>query len=275
LLVKSKYWATLPTTQGASVKNPANNWGETLFKCSNDDEIQVFNIDQNHVNSNPLWNYRFNGCKNKSILINVQGTGNINMKGVDMYDSDGKFGFLDGGFDTCMIASILWNFPDAANVEIAGSTEFMGSILVTGNLKFKTSGHSGRTMVLGNLEHSYGGSEFHNYPFDPPKPLPDPDCDEFAPRDSPTGQRTVSPAMNPTNKPSGSPVENPTASPSAGEGQQAPSDECTAIPQDRLPQNKGGTTDTNCSKCHPSINQSWYPCNEKNPPICEGNCVLH
>merc|ERR1712003_575386 len=48
---------------------------------------------------------------------------------------------------------------------------------------------------------------------------------------------------------------------------------CTAIPQERLPKGSWATTDTNCGKCEPPNNVKWYPCN-KNPPICEGNCIL-
>jgi len=177
---KSQYWKTLPTTPNTQV---SDQWGGTNFKCTGNDEIQVFNIQPNQRSlfTGSTWGYEFsNSCSGKTILINFQGTGDIKVNAVDLIWNDKK-GYGSGGFPSCMTQSIMWNFPDASNVEIGNgkSSEFQGSVLITGNMKMTTTGHSGRTIVLGNLVHNKGGSEFHNYPYNPPIPLPEPDCETY------------------------------------------------------------------------------------------------
>merc|ERR1712086_136004 len=54
------------------------------------------------------------------------------------------------------------------------TSEFQGSLLITGDLEMTTTGQAGRTIVLGDITHNRGGSEFHSYEFNPPQPLPDP-----------------------------------------------------------------------------------------------------
>lgn len=218
---KSQYWKTLPTTPNTRV---FDEYGGTNFKCTgNGDEIQVFNIQQNQRSlfTGSTWGYEFsNSCSGKTILINFQGTGDIKMNAVDLI-WNGKRGYGSNGFPTCMTSSILWNFPDARSVEIGNgkSSEFQGSLLVTGNMKMTTTGHSGRTIVLGNLEHNKGGSEFHNYEYDPPIPLPEPDCDDYLASGIGGGgssleqQPTANSAAAPTSKPVSSPTANPTSKP--------------------------------------------------------------
>merc|ERR1711907_325976 len=247
LRIKSKYWATLPTTPGTNVKDPASNWGETKFECSRDDEIQVFNIQKKHVN--PAYNYRFTNCKGKTILINVHGTGKIDVKGVDSYDSDGNFGFLPGsGFDTCMIASMLWNFPDADNVELKGPSEFQG------------------------------------YPFAPPKPLPDPDCADFVAQ-APSTKHTYPPAAEPTT-PTKNPTKAPKPT-SAPEPDNTPSQPgCVPKPYcddepdfpDCLPKSVGKPSLNDC-KAYIGGSRTWDPCAGRGWPtqqVCYGDdCVLY
>jgi len=177
---KSQYWKTLPTTPNTRV---FDQYGGTNFKCTGNDEIQVFNIQPNQRSlfTGNTWGYEFsNSCSGKTILINFQGTGDIKVNAVDLIWNDKK-GYGAGGFPSCMTQSIMWNFPDASNVEIGNgkSSEFQGSVLITGNMKMTTTGHSGRTIVLGNIVHNKGGSEFHNYPYNPPIPLPEPDCETY------------------------------------------------------------------------------------------------
>jgi hypothetical protein len=67
-----------------------------------------------------------------------------------------------------------------------GGAEFQGSILIpNGNLVFKHPGHSGRVIVNGDVTQDYGGSEFHNYPFDPTCSLPLPQCPTPGPTPGP------------------------------------------------------------------------------------------
>jgi len=175
LYKKSQYWKTLPSTGTMDYKP----WGEgqTSYLCNNKDEIQVFNIQPHQRNwLKSVDTIKFgDDCEGKTILINVQGTGSVDAKAAAMHFKNKK-GYGKNGFPTCMTESILWNFPDAADVNIGAgrSSEWHGSVLVGGNLKLTTTGQSGRTMVLGNLVQNKGGSEFHSYQYNPPMSLPDP-----------------------------------------------------------------------------------------------------
>ena len=90
----------------------------------------------------------------KTILINVHGGGEVKVNAATMFWKN-RSGYSAGGFPTCMTESILWNFPDASKVEIGNgkTSEFHGSILTVGDMTLSTSGHSGRTIVLGDLIH--------------------------------------------------------------------------------------------------------------------------
>ena len=182
LRAKSAYWSSLPTTEGASygVSSRAFN-----IECTDDDVVQVFNIEVSSLQGQGYDTYVFNeNCSDKTVLINVQGTGSVTFRTKHTkWTKDGQV--QSGGwanFPSCMNSAILWNFPNAVDVAVEGYDELQGSILTTGNLHWKSgSGQSGRTMVLGDLVQDYGGSEFHSFEFNPPKPLPDPNCEEVSP----------------------------------------------------------------------------------------------
>ena len=117
-----------------------------------------------------------------------------------------------------------------------------------------TSGQSGRTMVLGDINHDSGqGSEFHSYEFNPPTPLPDPDDICVLPDDFLTnGAIPAYPTASPTPPPSG----------------------CLEIPQKDLPNGLWEEPKNSCKQCeptHPGGPVSWWPC-DQNPPLCKGNC---
>jgi len=103
-----------------------------------------------------------------------------------------------------MNGNILWNFPDASTVAIDGLNEVSGSILLRGNLVFKTIGQSGRTVVLGNLEQNKGGSEFHSFECNPPIPLPDLECVDTLSTSS-SGSVSTAPTKAPTPGPTAVP----------------------------------------------------------------------
>jgi len=171
---KSKYWATLESTGAIDKSNP---W-EILFQCSDLDEIQVFNFaaGDDSLEDDSISDFRYSdSCEGKSILINAPGEDTIRVlaRGTSF---KGKSGYGPDGFSTCLTQSILWNFPSADKVKILNKSEFHGSIL-TGNpdglLIMETTGHSGRVIVVGTIEHDKASSEFHSYPYNPPKALPD------------------------------------------------------------------------------------------------------
>jgi len=249
---KSKYWASLPATGTIYEK-----WTTTHIPCSKNDDIQVFNVwkGQRSVFTKAT-SYKFSkNCQGKTILINVHGDGDIKLNAAAMHDFNNKQGYGNGGFDTCLKSSILWNFPKADNVDIGvGSynSEFQGSILATGNLKMVTSGHSGRAIVLGDITHqSDQGSEFHSYNFKPPFDLPDPDdiCEPPAP----------TAPIAPTNRP----TREPTKAPKLPAG-------CNTIPKSHLP--NGKWPQSGCEKCVAGNSQNkYYPCSDG---FCYGrDCV--
>ncbi len=255
---KSKYWKTLPSTGTVS-----DYYGATHYTCSNTNEIQVFNILANQHSFLSTHTIDFSDdCEGKTILINVHGGGSIDVQAAAMH-WNGRMGYGAGGFPTCMTESMLWNFPDASSVNIgAGRTsEFHGSLLVTGDMQLTTSGHSGRVIVLGSVTHNRGGSEFHTYQYNPPISLPDPQDVCVIPDNS---YKLGIVADYPTQAPTNPPTNEPTNS----------SNKCLAIPQASLPAGSWATNNGNCGKCHPSKGQKWWPCNV-NPRLCYGECQFH
>jgi len=261
---KSKYWSTLPSTSTDNVKL---EWGGTTFQCSSEDEIQVFNVLANERNKIEGIHtiYISDQCEGKTILINVHGGGKRKVDAAGMHFKN-KQGYGSGGFSSCVKTSMLWNFPDADTVDIGNgkTSEFQGSLLITGNLEMTTTGQSGRTIVLGDITHNRGGSEFHSVEFRPPQPLPDPDdicvfdgtisidgpannSQEARPTDPPV------PEARPTDPPTDPPV------PDAFDG-------CRAKP------NNSGVTDSSCAAC--GTGQTWWPC-QLNPPLCEGTACCN
>jgi len=257
---KSLHWKTLESVGEVQLLD-----GTTTYACSNTDDIQVFNIGANeHKKINEIHTIKFsNSCEGKTILINVHGFGDIGINAAAMY-FNGKLGYGEGGFSTCLTENILWNFPDATSVDLGNgkTSEFHGSILVRGDLKMTTSGHSGRTMVLGDILHNGSGSEFHSYQFNPPRALPDPD-DICELPDGSDDSGSIDGEVIPTKAPIPNPTQSPTNNP-----------KCVHIPQNDLASGIWGTNDFECEKCQKGRTggaYDWWPCN-KNPSICEGNC---
>ena len=170
---KSQYWKDLDVNAVAS-----EEYTTTTFTCTDTDEVQVFSVNKGDRTITAATSYKFSSeCEDKTILINVLGSGTIQVNAVSFVDYDNS----QSDFSTCLSQSILWNFPDASDVEIGNgqTSEFRGSVLVSGNLKFTTSGHSGRTIALGDLTHLSSGSEFHSFQFQPPTDLPCVCVDEY------------------------------------------------------------------------------------------------
>lgn len=161
---KSQFWKTLPSTGDVN-----SQWGTTTYQCSNNDDVQVFNILSNELyKSSNTDSIEFSdSCEGKTVLINVHGTGNIGVNAAVAFFKH-QTGPGEDGFSSCMTESILRNFPDAASVDIGNGK------------RLNTMGRSwlqetGRTIVLGNMLHDSTESELHSYQFAPPMPLPDPE----------------------------------------------------------------------------------------------------
>lgn len=76
--------------------------------------------------------------------------------------------------------NILWNFPQATQVDLAGYAQYPGSVLVENphsTTTFAAPGLNGRVWVAGDLVQNYAGSEFHNFPL---KWVPELGCEDPA-----------------------------------------------------------------------------------------------
>jgi hypothetical protein len=154
-----------------------------VFSAGDDNCIQVFHADRFDLYGIQGIEVEFDSSlEGKTILINVASTlnsdtgkreVNINHWG-KILDTSGGF---DRSFKSSTKASILWNFYDAEVVTLGpgAGAQFPGTILIPdGDLFFFWPGQDGRTIVGGDVWHEDDGSEFHNYEFDPPCPLPQP-----------------------------------------------------------------------------------------------------
>ncbi|GAA1915226.1 hypothetical protein GCM10009837_45170 [Streptomyces durmitorensis] len=142
--------------------------GETVFTGDGTSALQVFNVDFDLAGaSGGQEGIRFlNIPDGATVLVNVLGTQRV----VNTYS-----GGIDDATDPLnrLRERLLWNFPDATDVEIKGTGQFQGSVLIGQNASDTTvsvPGINGRFFTTGSLTHTSakgggGGQEFHNYPF--------------------------------------------------------------------------------------------------------------
>ncbi|MFE5947924.1 choice-of-anchor A family protein [Streptomyces sp. NPDC056480] len=144
-----------------------NQGGQTLFTGDGTSQLQVFNVDFEMEGPNGQQGIVFADIPDTAtVLVNVLG-------------DHGKITTYSGGIDddTDPLNSyrerLLWNFPDATTVDLAGTGQFQGSFLI-GNQTSSTTvtlpGINGRFFTTGSLTHTSaasggGGQEFHAYPF--------------------------------------------------------------------------------------------------------------
>ncbi|WP_098240841.1 SpaA isopeptide-forming pilin-related protein [Streptomyces formicae] len=142
--------------------------GETLFRGDNTSKIQVFNVDFDLMGgSGGQEGIRFEGIPDDAtVLVNILGTNRT----INTYS-----GTIDDSSQLNQMRSrLLWNFPDATSVEIKGTGQFQGSVLIGDQGSMATvsvPGMNGRFFTTGSLTHTSapsggGGQEFHNYPFE-------------------------------------------------------------------------------------------------------------
>ncbi|MER5726994.1 choice-of-anchor A family protein [Streptomyces sp. NPDC002138] len=153
-------------TPTGTVRNVA---GTVVFTGDNTSALQVFNVDFDLVNgtNRGAVGLRFaNIPANATVLVNMLGTSRtINTFSGNIVDGTDSFNALR--------TRLLWNFPTATTVDLRGSGQFQGSVLVGGQASQTTvtlPGMNGRFFTAGNLTHTSlvglgGGQEFHSYPF--------------------------------------------------------------------------------------------------------------
>lgn len=164
LQAKSRYWGTLPDTEGGSV---TSRWGGVYIAAdgaNGNPKTWVFNLSFDLSAS--FWGVEFSGFEDgDTILVNCKkpaaDAGFV--LGVASYAINGK------NQNSPFAARLLWNFPEADRVTLSGSAALQGSVLV-GNPASVTTvsvpAHDGRFVTCGSAVHTgSGGCEFHNYPF--------------------------------------------------------------------------------------------------------------
>ncbi|MFD8981504.1 choice-of-anchor A family protein [Streptomyces sp. NPDC059564] len=147
----------------------ANSGFETLFTGDGTSPLQVFTVDADLVGARGgAQGVRFARIPaGATILVNVLGAGTrtINTYSGTLVDAQDPL--------NAHRERLLWNFPDAATVNLNGSGQFQGSFLM-GNQTSETTvtlpGINGRFFTTGSVTHGSetvggGGQEFHAYPF--------------------------------------------------------------------------------------------------------------
>jgi choice-of-anchor A domain-containing protein len=169
---KVNYWKSLDPNGVAEVVD-----GVLVFGSGPDNNpVQIFNIPPIETTiSSVVFKKEMIG---KTIMIVVDDDGTFMVPPMCYYPADHTPGQAPVcGVDTfpvSLTASIVWVFPTEGQVEMVGSNELMGSVVIpNGDLTFSTMGHSGRMIVGGDFILDGEFSELHNYEFDPSShPLP-------------------------------------------------------------------------------------------------------
>ncbi|ALG08533.1 choice-of-anchor A family protein [Kibdelosporangium phytohabitans] len=161
LTTASTCYATTPATGTAVNQNY-----RTLFTGDGKSKLQVFTVDFDIAGSGGgAQGIEFAGVPaGATVLVNLVGPA----RRIATYTGE----IQDGGQLNGMRERLLWNFPAATEVAIAGSAQFQGSILV-GNPASTTTvtapGTNGRFFTTGSLTHGGTGggtgNELHAYPF--------------------------------------------------------------------------------------------------------------
>lgn len=145
-----------------------NQGGQTLFTGDNTSALQVFNVDFDLTTST--------GAQQGLVFRNIPAgaTVLVNVLGTSRTLSTYSGGIADTDPLNQLRPRLLWNFPDATTVNLAGTGQFQGSVLI-GNPASEATitlpGVNGRFFTTGSLTHTSsasggGGQEFHAYPFD-------------------------------------------------------------------------------------------------------------
>ncbi|MFI8245772.1 choice-of-anchor A family protein [Kitasatospora sp. NPDC085930] len=168
LTTASDCYARVGGTPRTPTGTAVNQGGQTLFTGDGSSALQVFNVDFDLTGpTGGQQGIVFAGIPSgATILVNVLGaTRALNTYSGGINDTDDP---LNAYRD-----HLLWNFPDATAVTLAGTGQFQGSFLIGRQASLTTvtlAGINGRFFTTGSLTHTSlpvggGGQEFHSYPF--------------------------------------------------------------------------------------------------------------
>lgn len=214
LRVASKCYAREGTTPRPATGTAANQGYRTLFTGDGKSALQVFTVDFDLTGATGgMQGIEFEGIPaGATILVNMVGANRtINTYTGDLNDQDPLNKLRE---------RLLWNFPDATAVKIAGGAQFQGSVLIgePGSTATVTaSGMNGRFFTTGSLVHSSeatggGGQEFHAYPFDGDLP----ECVSTPTTTPSTSTSTSSSSSSSTSPTSSSPTSSSSTTTSSG-----------------------------------------------------------
>ncbi|CAM5586260.1 hypothetical protein SAVIM338S_05124 [Streptomyces avidinii] len=187
LTAASKCYARTDGQHRPATGTVRNQDGTFVFTGDNSARLQVFDVDADLVGRNSgAIGIRFDQIPaGATVLVNVYGTNRtLNTYSGTLVDGPNGFNpYRD---------RLLWNFPDATTLNLNGSGQFQGSVLVGEQASATTvtlPGMNGRFFTAGDLTHTGiqgggGGQEFHAYPFNGDLP----DCGGTTPT---TGQVSV------------------------------------------------------------------------------------
>ena len=189
---------TLTQNMGAAALAPWAGWGDTLtqesaaFAARADTgtatlesgiltftptdpsvEPQVFSVTGAMLAG--AQNIAFNGIPSttSSVIINVTGAGPIDFA-PQMFFEDGKLAndWSSGDLFGEVSQRTMWNFPDATDVTLGGTSQVLGSVLVphanavdTAPTLTITASTNGRILTNGSILVNGQGNELHNYPW--------------------------------------------------------------------------------------------------------------
>ncbi|MFI8369070.1 choice-of-anchor A family protein [Streptomyces sp. NPDC085466] len=167
LTAASQCYARVDGSPRTPTGTAENQGGQTLFTGDGSSALQVFNVDFDMENTND--------GQQGIVFANIPAGATIL---VNVFGADRTLRTYSGGIaDTddplnAYRERLLWNFPDATAIDLAGTGQFQGSFLM-GNQASATTvslpGINGRFFTTGSLTHTSvgesGGQEFHAYPF--------------------------------------------------------------------------------------------------------------
>ncbi|MCX4967544.1 choice-of-anchor A family protein [Streptomyces sp. NBC_00654] len=168
LTTASQCYARTESGQRPATGTAVNQGGQTLFTGDNTSALQVFNVDFDMTTST--------GAQQGLVFEDIPAgaTVLVNVLGTSRTLSTFSGGIADSDPLNQLRPRLLWNFPDATTVNLAGTGQFQGSVLIgnpASEVTVTLPGVNGRFFTTGSLTHTSppaggGGQEFHAYPFD-------------------------------------------------------------------------------------------------------------
>ncbi|MFD6983442.1 choice-of-anchor A family protein, partial [Streptomyces sp. NPDC059956] len=183
LTAASRCYARVDGSTRPATGTAVNRDGTTVFTGDGTSDLQVFNVAFDMVSATGgAIGIRFDRIPaTATVLVNVLGASRTLSTYGGTINDTGAGADPWNGYRT----RLLWNFPDATTVQLVGTGQFQGSVLV-GEQASRTTvtlpGTNGRFFTTGELVHTStstggGGQELHAYPFDGDLP----DCGNTVP----------------------------------------------------------------------------------------------